>query len=392
MMMAAAISRPALQAADPNSTAPGITDMTGMKRSHMANPARQPGIKDIAAELGISIGTVDRALHGRSGVNPETRDRVLKMAEKLGYRPNIAARLLKMNRTLRIAVQLPIEIASFFQPLREGIRAGASALSDTSVEMHFVDYPRFGAGDISLLQAALDKHYDAIICAPSDPTQATPIINRLHRQGATVVCVNSDAVHSDRLASIAIDGFVSGSMAAELLHFSLPTEAAVGIVTGDLRAFDHAEKVRGYAASLPLLAPQLRLLPVLETHDDPVEAYSRAKKMLTQYTNIGGLYISTANSLPVLQAIQDKGRTGTIRIVVTDLFPEIIQQIENGNVMAALYQRPFTQGRLAVQSLLRYLLGNVRPPRITKLAPQVVLRGNLSIFSRYITDSRSIPR
>lgn len=365
--------------------------MTGTKRSHMANPARQPGIKDIAAGLGVSIGTVDRALHGRPGVNPETRNRVLKMAETLGYRPNIAARLLKMNRTFRIAVQLPIEISSFFQPLREGIRAGALAVSDTGVEMQFMDYPRFGAGDIDLLQAALDKRYDAIVCAPSDPTQATPIINRLHRQGTAVVCVNSDAVHSDRLASIAIDGFVSGSMAAELLHFAMPTEVAVGIVTGDLRTFDHAEKVRGYAAALPLLAPQLRLLPVLETHDDPVEGYSRAKKMLTQHANIRGLYISTANSLPVLQAIRDKGRTGTIRIVVTDLFPEMIQHIENGNVMAALYQRPFTQGRLAVQSLLRYLLGNERPPRITKLAPQVVLRGNLSIFSRYITDSGSIP-
>ena len=76
-------------------------------------PTRSPGIKEIAAALKISIGTVDRALHGRSGVSPKTRVQVLKMAEKLNYRPNIAARSLKLNRRLHIAVYLPLQIASF---------------------------------------------------------------------------------------------------------------------------------------------------------------------------------------------------------------------------------------------------------------------------------------
>ena len=37
---------------------------------------RAIGIKDIARELGVSTGTVDRALHGKPGINPETRARV----------------------------------------------------------------------------------------------------------------------------------------------------------------------------------------------------------------------------------------------------------------------------------------------------------------------------
>ncbi len=59
------------------------------------------GIKELADALGISIGTVDRALHGRNGVSPKTRDRVLKMARKLNYTPNLAARNLKLNRHVR---------------------------------------------------------------------------------------------------------------------------------------------------------------------------------------------------------------------------------------------------------------------------------------------------
>ena len=74
------------------------------------------GIREIAEALGTSIGTVDRALHDRPGVSPKTKAHVLRMADQLGYKPNIAARSLKLNRKLRIAAVLPREIAAFFGP------------------------------------------------------------------------------------------------------------------------------------------------------------------------------------------------------------------------------------------------------------------------------------
>jgi LacI family transcriptional regulator len=83
-----------------------------------AAPAHPVGIKDIARALGISTGTVDRALHAKPGVNEVTRARVLSMAESLGYRPNLAARYLKSRRQVRISVHLPREIALFWDSLR----------------------------------------------------------------------------------------------------------------------------------------------------------------------------------------------------------------------------------------------------------------------------------
>ena len=50
-------------------------------------PEPAVGIKDIARALGVSTGTVDRALHGKPEVSAATRARVLGMAESLGYRP-----------------------------------------------------------------------------------------------------------------------------------------------------------------------------------------------------------------------------------------------------------------------------------------------------------------
>lgn len=353
--------------------------------------SRQAGIKDIADALGVSIGTVDRALHARPGVNPTTRDRVLRMANKLGYQPNIAARALKLNRRLRIAVQLPMEISSFFGPLREGVRAGASTSFGAGLEMHFDDYPCLGSGDMELLKSAIAEKYDAVICTPSDPSRAGPLIDELHRHGTAVVCVGSDAPRSERLASIAIDGYVSGSLAAELLIHALPSACVVATITGALRILDHAEKLRGYAATLALLAPHLSLLPVVESHDSPKEAYAQTYELLQRHPEIQGLYVSTANSLPVLRAVQEKKRAGSIRIITTDLFSDLAPMIETGEVMATLYQRPFTQGRVAIHSLLRFLIEGARPNPITRLAPHIVLRGNLTVFASYISNPASIP-
>lgn len=357
----------------------------------MVKILQQPGIKDIADALGVSIGTVDRALHARPGVNPATRERVLRMAKKLGYQPNIAARALKLNRRLRVAVQLPIEISSFFGPLREGVRAGAATSFGAGLEMHYEDYAGLGLGDIGLLEAAITEKYDALICTPSDPSISGPLIDELHRRGTAVVCVGSDAPRSERLASIAIDGYVSGSLAAELLTHALPSACVVATITGALRILDHAEKLRGYAATLALLAPHLSLLPVLECHDNPKEAYGQTYELLERHPEIQGLYVSTANSLPVLKAVQKKKLAGSIRIITTDLFSDLAPMIETGAVMATLYQRPFTQGRVAIQSLLRFLIEGARPNPITRLAPHIVLRGNLNVFTSYVSNPSSIP-
>src|SRR3954463_11639267 len=129
---------------------------------------RPAGIKDIALALGVSIGTVDRALHGRAGINAMTRARVLKMAQTMGYRPNFAARHLKLNRKLQISVHLPREIASFFDALREGIEEAAAPFQ-SSIHIHNRSYPHLGEKDIELFEQALADDTQGIILAPGHP-------------------------------------------------------------------------------------------------------------------------------------------------------------------------------------------------------------------------------
>ena len=51
-------------------------------------------IRDVAREAGVSVGTVSRAFNGYQDIKPETRRRVVEIARRLGYLPNVNAKSL----------------------------------------------------------------------------------------------------------------------------------------------------------------------------------------------------------------------------------------------------------------------------------------------------------
>jgi LacI family transcriptional regulator len=343
-------------------------------------------IKDIAQALGISIGTVDRALHGRSDISLATRARVLKKAEELGYRPNIAARSLKLNRRLRIGVYFPKEIASFFDVLRLGVRAAAAASTGVNVELVFRTFPRLDQGDLELLKADANEKLDGILMTPGNPDHIGPALNEVARRGTPVVCVASDAPRTERLASVTADAHASGAIAAELFSRSIHKPGQLATFAGDLTTLDHAEKLRGFAANLAVFAPHLSLLPAMESHEKPTVAYRQATTLLSRKPYPVGIYVSTANSIPILRALEEKRLLGDIQVITTDLFAELLPYIESGKVLATLYQRPFAQGKTALELLLRYLVQGTAPDVTTRLAPHIILRSNLSLFTGYLQE------
>ncbi|HZG54919.1 LacI family DNA-binding transcriptional regulator [Paenibacillus sp.] len=64
-------------------------------------------IKDIARLAGVSYSTVSKALNGSPLVKSETRDRIVELAEQLGYEPNLAAKSLVSRRSMTVGVLLP---------------------------------------------------------------------------------------------------------------------------------------------------------------------------------------------------------------------------------------------------------------------------------------------
>lgn len=73
------------------------------------------GITQLAEVLGISVGTISRALNNRYGVNPKTKARVLEAARRYGYVPNSAARQLKARPSLVVG----LFFAPYYGPVGE---------------------------------------------------------------------------------------------------------------------------------------------------------------------------------------------------------------------------------------------------------------------------------
>ena len=101
--------------------------------------SERPTLKTIAAETGLAIATVSRALKDAPDIGEETKKRVRQTAERLGYRPNRAGVRLRTGKTNVIAVTLST-VSDMSNP-SQLIYSIANALRGTSY--HLVVMPFF---------------------------------------------------------------------------------------------------------------------------------------------------------------------------------------------------------------------------------------------------------
>src|SRR5687767_2948639 len=127
-------------------------------------------IKDIAKLLGISKSTVSRALSEHSDVNQETRKKVMEIAQKLNYQPNVLALNLKQQRTHTIGVIIPETVNRFFAKAIGGIQrvanqSGYNVMICQSNESYITERNN--------LQSLLATHVDGILVSVSSETDRT---------------------------------------------------------------------------------------------------------------------------------------------------------------------------------------------------------------------------
>ncbi|BCL77748.1 hypothetical protein ccbrp13_02130 [Ktedonobacteria bacterium brp13] len=68
---------------------------------------RERSLKTVAELAGVSYATVSRAISGHGRISPATTERILKLVQELGYRPNADARSLHKSRGELIGLLLP---------------------------------------------------------------------------------------------------------------------------------------------------------------------------------------------------------------------------------------------------------------------------------------------
>jgi LacI family transcriptional regulator len=337
---------------------------------------KRSGIPLIAELAKVSIGTVDRALHGRPGISADTQRRVLRIARQIGYTPNAAARSLSTGKTIRIGICVPRELAFFYDELWAGMRDEMSRYSSRGVEFVEGDVPELGKNEDRAFKRMLSSGVSGMIVTPGDPQRSSELIDSAEADGIRVVCVSTDAPRSKRSSVVNVDPRLNGAIAGELMSNFIPGGKAA-ILTGMLQTVDHREKAEGFRRFFESRGGQV--IATIEAHEHPEESFRKTSALLRSTPQLDGIYVNTVNCLPVCRALLALHRR-QVRLIATDLFQEMIPFVKSGTIAASIHQQPFVQGQLAVRSLAEHLMHDAPLPRAQHLNPGVILQSNVHLF------------
>ena len=125
-------------------------------------------IADVAREAGVSQQTVSRVLNDKSEISPATRERILQVIQRLGYRPSRIARGLATSKTMTIGLIVPDIGNPFFSEIARGAdRAAHEAGYSLLLGNTFEDPQR----EADVLRTLEEKRVDGFLLCSSRLSQ-----------------------------------------------------------------------------------------------------------------------------------------------------------------------------------------------------------------------------
>jgi LacI family transcriptional regulator len=197
-------------------------------------------IRDVAAEAGVSRQTVSRVLNDKPDVAPETRQRVLMVIDRLGYRPSNIARSLTQGRSFTVGVVS--YGVQYFGPSHTlvSIEHQASELG-YRLQLGLVREPSMSG--MELLRELLSYHVDGVIWA-------VPEIGANREWMQTEVCelaipvVFLDNQPCPNLSVVNVENRRGGYLATQ--HLLAQGYRHIGLITGPLDWWSARQRMQGW--------------------------------------------------------------------------------------------------------------------------------------------------
>lgn len=332
----------------------------------------------IAEQAGTSIGTVDRALNNRKGVNEESKQLVLKVAAELGYRPNKLASALARKKTVRIGIAYPQRPHEFYRDIDAGVDKAAEELQDYGV---MVDKIRYQTQDPDVTRARLMEidpaQYDGLAINAGGSANISQIDHLVH-SGIPVITFNTDAAESERLFYVGTNSRQSGMMGGEMLSMLLGGRGKVAVF-GNFGPF--VERFGGFCEFIQPNFPEINIFPCSNCSSDTEVAAKNLADILERTPDIGGIfctgYTSTVSAVGALKAMNRPD----IKLVGYDLTQRTGGALREGWCDALLYQDPYSQGYQAAHLLTRHILEGWMPPKPRfYIDMRIVIKSNLDSY------------
>jgi len=301
-------------------------------------------LHELAKAAGCSVSTVSRALNNSAhSVNEATRQRILALANELGYRPNMTARGLKMDRTFTIGLVV-YNIASPFTPVL--IRGIQEYLRQRDYFSIIISTDWDSDLESEAFHQLLSRSIDGVIFVETWRDESNKTLDLANKPYAYVYRL-FDGEYPN---SVIVDDVHGASLAVE--HLAKLGHRRIAFINGP----------HGWAASKERLAGYQNVLTQYEIPSDPSlieegtwevqSGYQAAKKFLEMTERPTAIFAANdLMALGAIYAIQDAGLKVPKDIAVVGYDDREIASISNPTI-TTVCPPSYEMGQLAAQLIL----------------------------------------
>lgn len=317
----------------------------------------------IAQMAGVSRGTVDRTLNNRGRVDPEVAERIRRIANELGYRPNRAGSLLqRANRPVRLGVVIQSVETPFMALMLEEINKALPHMRELGAEVivranEFVDIDR----QLISLDELEKEGVDGIALTPVEDMRICDRIDELAKK-MPVVTFNTDLPDSRRLCYVGQENYLSGRACAGLMNMLLGGKGKVLMIAGHPASQSHRRRIDGFRSEAISTYPGLSLLPLERSNDSRQKAYEIVKEVWARHSDLRGIFIAANGQVGVCDAMRELGLKGKVHMICYDLLPDTAEGLREGLIDLLIDQDAHAQGVRPLEILLENILTGARPP------------------------------
>lgn len=326
-------------------------------------------ISDVAKAAGVTNGTVDRVLHERGEVSQKTREKVLKVIEELGYRPNVYASMLARNKSHRIAVIVPnYKKGEFWELSHSGVEKAREYSGRFSVNVEECHYDEYDVDSfISLCHKVIEVGYSGAIIAPMFLDATRTVAVEMEKADIPFVILNTSV--SGVYGHLAYFGqpiYDSGAFCADILMSGSSQESRDTVylvrIERDVKGLSDPskERRRGFTDYLTAHFPKTQIRNVVINPNSPDEAW---EAMDREFSSIEGCpNVVTLNSRIYL--VSDYLREGGVKgwnVIGYDTLERNIAALKDGYVKYLIAQHADRDALDAVTALTDFLVLGKRP-------------------------------
>jgi LacI family transcriptional regulator len=345
-------------------------------------------ITDVAKLAGVSIGTVDRVIHDRGQVSPETSKRILKIIERAKFTPDILASTLASKKKYNFIILIPDfqEDNSFWKAPLAGMKKAVEEISHFGIEARYLHFDQFDPSSFQRqAHKVIQSRPDGLLLAPVQYKQSVELVKSCTENHIPFVFINSNIEELDYLSYIGQDSIQSGYLAAKLMSQGFEQGSEILIVNISKQIANHRHILKRnkgferYYADHPDFQIKINTINIENT--DQAYVNHELKKAFRIFNNVNGIFVPSSRVYKVATYL-NRNKT-KIRLIGYDLIEENIPFLENETIDFLISQKPVEQGYQGIMALLNHLVLKKEWRKNIYLPIDIITKENLSYYLEY---------